>query len=151
MAAAATAVVAAATAAGSLSKKEVFETSGLTLDTSPLRALAGRGLSSWSDMMEILWKEKYRERMVSLRGLPSLTICSGKADTRGRLEAGGESSGVVTAVHVSHLEKPVCERARVFLVHGGGWLMGVAWYGSCLLYTSPSPRDATLSRMPSSA
>ena len=24
-------------------------------------------------------------------------------------------------------------------------------YNSCLLYTSPSPRDATLSRMPSSA
>ena len=24
-------------------------------------------------------------------------------------------------------------------------------HGSCLLYTSPSPRDATLSRMPSSA
>ena len=24
-------------------------------------------------------------------------------------------------------------------------------YGGCLLYTSPSPRDATLSRMPSSA
>ena len=26
-----------------------------------------------------------------------------------------------------------------------------AWNKSCLLYTSPSPRDATLSRMPSSA
>ena len=26
-----------------------------------------------------------------------------------------------------------------------------AQYGDCLLYTSPSPRDATLSRMPSSA
>ena len=26
-----------------------------------------------------------------------------------------------------------------------------AWLGDCLLYTSPSPRDATLSRMPSSA
>ena len=26
---------------------------------------------------------------------------------------------------------------------------GIAW--TCLLYTSPSPRDATLSRMPSSA
>ena len=25
------------------------------------------------------------------------------------------------------------------------------WYIDCLLYTSPSPRDATLSRMPSSA
>ena len=27
----------------------------------------------------------------------------------------------------------------------------VAWFTCCLLYTSPSPRDATLSRMPSSA
>ena len=26
-----------------------------------------------------------------------------------------------------------------------------AWFDICLLYTSPSPRDATLSRMPSSA
>ena len=42
----------------------------------------------------------------------------------------------------------------------GGWLTGTtfvtSWYthglaSSCLLYTSPSPRDATLSRMPSSA
>ena len=30
-----------------------------------------------------------------------------------------------------------------------GWFGG--WSGDCLLYTSPSPRDATLSRMPSSA
>ena len=28
---------------------------------------------------------------------------------------------------------------------------GSAWVLTCLLYTSPSPRDATLSRMPSSA
>ena len=28
---------------------------------------------------------------------------------------------------------------------------GMAWLDTCLLYTSPSPRDATLSRMPSSA
>ena len=27
----------------------------------------------------------------------------------------------------------------------------IKWYRDCLLYTSPSPRDATLSRMPSSA
>ena len=31
------------------------------------------------------------------------------------------------------------------LANGGAWIM------SCLLYTSPSPRDAPLSRMPSSA
>ena len=30
-------------------------------------------------------------------------------------------------------------------------LQSLPEYGSCLLYTSPSPRDATLSRMPSSA
>ena len=29
--------------------------------------------------------------------------------------------------------------------------MQAAWPSGCLLYTSPSPRDATLSRMPSSA
>ena len=36
-----------------------------------------------------------------------------------------------------------------------GWLIAYAWnplvIKDCLLYTSPSPRDATLSRMPSSA
>ena len=30
-------------------------------------------------------------------------------------------------------------------------LSGGEWFKVCLLYTSPSPRDATLSRMPSSA
>ena len=28
---------------------------------------------------------------------------------------------------------------------------GITWSNSCLLYTSPSPRDTLLSRMPSSA
>ena len=40
-------------------------------------------------------------------------------------------------------------------VNSGEFAMGAAsrWWlhKSCLLYTSPSPRDATLSRMPSSA
>ena len=31
------------------------------------------------------------------------------------------------------------------------WIAGFVWHYVCLLYTSPSPRDATLSRMPSSA
>ena len=29
--------------------------------------------------------------------------------------------------------------------------LGIAWVSACLLYTSPSPRDWTISRMPSSA
>ena len=31
------------------------------------------------------------------------------------------------------------------------YLLRLGWSYNCLLYTSPSPRDATLSRMPSSA
>ena len=34
---------------------------------------------------------------------------------------------------------------------GGIITSGMGIYDTCLLYTSPSPRDATLSRMPSSA
>ena len=37
------------------------------------------------------------------------------------------------------------------IVIGGGPGGYVAAIKACLLYTSPSPRDATLSRMPSSA
>ena len=33
---------------------------------------------------------------------------------------------------------------------GGGWSKTIL-YNNCLLYTSPSPRDGLLSRMPSSA
>ena len=41
-----------------------------------------------------------------------------------------------------------------YLTHIGSWrclIEGVRIANTCLLYTSPSPRDATLSRMPSSA
>ena len=40
---------------------------------------------------------------------------------------------------------------RVLVPRSGIIGVGVAWTIACLLYTSPSPRDATLSRMPSSA
>ena len=39
---------------------------------------------------------------------------------------------------------------KLLTPRGRMWLSAVVIY-SCLLYTSPSPRDATLSRMPSSA
>ena len=34
---------------------------------------------------------------------------------------------------------------------GARWVEGPVWFPACLLYTSPSPRDRTRSRMPSSA
>ena len=33
----------------------------------------------------------------------------------------------------------------------GAWTIALNWWGNCLLYTSPSPRDQRGSRMPSSA
>ena len=39
--------------------------------------------------------------------------------------------------------------ADVIIYQMPGWWMGAPW--TCLLYTSPSPRDRTRSRMPSSA
>ena len=42
-----------------------------------------------------------------------------------------------------------CERRMA--EHMGMKEGGAAWCKSCLLYTSPSPRDKRLSRMPSSA
>ena len=41
--------------------------------------------------------------------------------------------------------------ARDTVALGANFLGGDAWYNVCLLYTSPSPRDRTRSRMPSSA
>ena len=42
------------------------------------------------------------------------------------------------------------EEIRNLVGQGAGAMLGRSIWG-CLLYTSPSPRDATLSRMPSSA
>ena len=44
-----------------------------------------------------------------------------------------------------------CGQCRVRVFEGGGAILPTEQSLICLLYTSPSPRDATLSRMPSSA
>ena len=56
-----------------------------------------------------------------------------------------EIDGVFSSAHVRSIERHIVdtEYAQNDLL--------VIQYSSCLLYTSPSPRDATLSRMPSSA
>ena len=52
-------------------------------------------------------------------------------------------------LHSGEAQKdPVDEQRRRFLLTTTSVLGGV---GACLLYTSPSPRDGLLSRMPSSA
>ena len=57
-----------------------------------------------------------------------------------------------------HLDAPLLAGLMVLMLGGlavlysaGGESMEMVVRQCCLLYTSPSPRDATLSRMPSSA
>ena len=55
---------------------------------------------------------------------------------------------------VQEVTAKVDEYARGMISGSGATLfeeLGLYYIGTCLLYTSPSPRDATLSRMPSSA
>ena len=62
-------------------------------------------------------------------------------------------------VDVEELEKECVRRSTLdpgrIISNSGGWqsnnIFADDYFFSCLLYTSPSPRDATLSRMPSSA
>ena len=54
------------------------------------------------------------------------------------------------AIHRGRLDRPALAQARGALAQGRYSLV-VAPEGACLLYTSPSPRDRTRSRMPSSA
>ena len=49
------------------------------------------------------------------------------------------------------LDEGMCVISDNSGVLGLGGIIGGTKSGTCLLYTSPSPRDATLSRMPSSA
>ena len=56
-------------------------------------------------------------------------------------------NGFVIGDWNGHAEIPGCTATNC----PDAFLAGVDMYMACLLYTSPSPRDATLSRMPSSA
>ena len=58
---------------------------------------------------------------------------------------GGGLGGLATACTLA------ARGYAVVLCDKNNWTGGKAAVYDCLLYTSPSPRDATLSRMPSSA
>ena len=66
----------------------------------------------------------------------------------------GFLTGTTTTIHSRKAEEVAGEIARLVQEHGVEELvMGYPrnMDGTCLLYTSPSPRDGLLSRMPSSA
>ena len=54
-------------------------------------------------------------------------------------------------VYFSTIQAPLNEKELATFLNENSWKIRKALSNFCLLYTSPSPRDATLSRMPSSA
>ena len=63
----------------------------------------------------------------------------------------GSVFGGTGASSIPILPHALQEAAKIVSKDGQGDLLSKNLFGTCLLYTSPSPRDATLSRMPSSA
>ena len=78
-------------------------------------------------------------------------MSSGLAQQQSRLKeliSKGREQGYLTYGEVNdHLPDEITDPEQIEDIIGMINDMGIA----CLLYTSPSPRDATLSRMPSSA
>ena len=63
----------------------------------------------------------------------------------------GEKEDIDSAKQAAHFELLTKHAARAGYEHYELSNFALAGYRSCLLYTSPSPRDGLLSRMPSSA
>ena len=92
---------------------------------------------------------------ISGDGVADLIIGAEVADPNGNSQAGesyvvfgGAGTGSTGSVELSSLDG-----SDGFVINGidRSDYSGISVSGACLLYTSPSPRDATLSRMPSSA
>ena len=78
--------------------------------------------------------------------LPILGVCLGHQSI-----AQAFGGTIITAKEIRHGKMSRVTHNKGTLFKGIPDHFNVVRYHSCLLYTSPSPRDATLSRMPSSA
>ena len=76
------------------------------------------------------------------------TVINGMA-LQGSLESIGVYSRLITAIEMREIAEPYIRRRAIRHLEKGRVVIFSA--GTCLLYTSPSPRDRTRSRMPSSA
>ena len=101
-----------------------------------------------------IWAERYDDgsgegvRAIAALGLPNITLSPG--DSKGwnyEIFLGPKDYQTLKAMEGERSKIVGFDRMPIF----GGIAQPFAVLLSCLLYTSPSPRDATLSRMPSSA
>ena len=93
-----------------------------------------------SEAEQVMWGFFNMGRLISAMSFIGTIIAIWLALRIANMTRASEESNIVTKILSS---------AFGILVLGGAYTG--ASIGSCLLYTSPSPRDATLSRMPSSA
>ena len=84
---------------------------------------------------------------------PGTVIVCGDSHTATHGAFGALAFGIGTSEveHVLATQTLVQKKAKNFKIDVNGKLPLGVTSKDCLLYTSPSPRDATLSRMPSSA
>ena len=97
----------------------------------------------------------YLAESVEMTGMPELVaLFNGMGGAASVLVAGAEllrSSATARNTEVVDAVHTVATTDALVAAVLTGIIGAVTFWGSCLLYTSPSPRDATLSRMPSSA
>ena len=95
-----------------------------------------------------LFGEIWNRPHLSLRDRQLITLAANIALARPH----GTHSHYRSAHHIGITHEEICE-IMIHVGMYGGWpcIAHATSQYLCLLYTSPSPRDATLSRMPSSA
>ena len=100
----------------------------------------------WSIVVAIIVSSRYSKRAAKLSGYNSVQVLA----TLFLLTYTKLLRFLITSLSFTVLHYPDRFNRVVWLYDGNiDYLSG--WHILCLLYTSPSPRDATLSRMPSSA
>ena len=96
-----------------------------------------------------------QENVIQLSDVTSVQFFGGEGDDQFRIETidGAETNQFlsVRALGGAGADDLVASNTRFVTLLGQGGDDRLEIIGDCLLYTSPSPRDATLSRMPSSA
>ena len=112
----------------------------------------GKTEAKLGEILTLLEKKKQNTALSTLPILSLLVLSACGGGSEGEVDSGTtpitptpDPDPVVPVPYSGSVIKGPLENALVFLDYDGDGIL------SCLLYTSPSPRDATLSRMPSSA
>ena len=91
-----------------------------------------------------------KKSLIYILALSTIVGCQ-KSEVPEQIPSEGESSAVIVG-SLPETKTSFIDEGNVMKTE---WVkddaLGFYWYKGCLLYTSPSPRDAHESRMPSSA